>query len=222
MSAAMIQAGIGGFMSLGQGWLQKQQIKAENKVNEANVYASNLMRGANNELSSKRASLARYGQTVGNQRILEDAGNEFNAGTTNYLRARDDMDNQDFDAQIAWAEAAGAQAAAGAASGLTGGAVDMIAGTMALREARQQQGVLKVRGQVAVDQSVLQRQRFLATVSQTDNRDIMTDIDQSIDLFAPKVKGTSTLGDWITGVAGSGAGGQAAQDTGTMVKSFFK
>lgn len=199
MDINLLKFGFDAFMGLGSGWLQKQQVKAQNKIRSAEVYASNLMRSANNELASKRDSLARYTQSVGNQRVMEDAGNVVNANVTNYLRGRDDLDNADLESQIAFMEQAGAQAAASAASGLTGGVIDTIAGTMALRESRRAAQTDRVRGQVKVDFAQAQRQNFLAALSRTDNSDIVTNIDYSMDTFTPAVRSGNLFTDVFGG-----------------------
>lgn len=209
--------GINAVMGLGQGYLAKAQADAQNVINAADTYAANLMRGANNELAAKRTSLARYVQTEQNKKVMDAAGEVAETNTINYLRSRDDLDNTDFESQIRFMEQAGAQAAAAAASGLVGGAADMVAGTLALREARRQGQTDKVRGQIKVDFAEAQRRQFAETMSRTNNEDLITDIDYSINTFSP----VRRAGNVLTDIFG-GQSKDTIQAAATATSKFFK
>lgn len=217
MSAQLAMFGINALMGLGNGYLAKEQVKAQNVINAADAYAANLMRGANNELAAKRTSLARYVQTEQNKKIMDAAGDVAEANTVNYLRSRDDLDNADVESQIRFMEQAGSQAAAAAASGLTGGAADLVAGTLALREGRRQAQMDRVRGQVKVDFGEAQRRQFAETMSRTNNEDIITDIDYSINTYSPMRRSGNVLTDIF-----GGQSSDSIKAAATATSKFFK
>ncbi len=118
---------------------KNSKIKQANRINDANAYADNLLRVANNEVRASRASLARFNQSVNNKRTLENTGGQLEAETVNYRRARDNATKEGFEQQLQFMEQSGAQAAASAFSGLTGGVVDVVNSTTALRKSRIEQ-----------------------------------------------------------------------------------
>lgn len=139
MSAQMADAGLKAIMGISAGVTARANVQAGNIVNSANAYAANTVRAANNELTSKRSSLARFTQSVNNQRVLDNAGDQLAAAQTNYRRARDSEAQDDFETQLRFAEQAGAQSAASALAGVVGGVADIVNSTTALRKSRLQQ-----------------------------------------------------------------------------------
>lgn len=212
MSPEMAKMGFDALMGLSNGWLQGQQIKAQNTVNQANTVAANLMRGANNELAAARGSLGRYVQNVNNQRIAESAGSALEAAVVNYRRARDGAVEEDFESQIAAAEQAGAQAAAGAASGLSGGVVDVVNITTALRQMRTLQRRTTALKQFDYDATRQRADNYRAALEGMDQSDIVADIDYSIDTFVPQKR----AGNWFTDVLG----GQSPQNLAAVTQQF--
>lgn len=195
----MAQFGIKAVMGLSAGYLADAQVNATNKVNDANAFASNLVRAANNKLGAARGSLARYTQSVNNQRTLENTGKAAEANAVNYRRARDSIVNDDFESQIAFAEQAGAQAAASAFSGLTGGVADIVAGTTALRKARTE-----ARRKDAMSQSDFDAGRAQAEILQSgwdsvDYSDIVDSLDFSKDVAVQQGKGGNIFTDIMGG-----------------------
>lgn len=209
--------GIKAIMGISQGVIAEAQANAANMVNEANAYASNLVRKANNELRASRANLARYTQSVNNQRTLDNAGSNAEAALINYRRARDSAVNDDFEQQIAFAEQAGAQAAAAALTGLSGGVADIVAGTSALRKAR-----LQGRVQEAMRQGDWDAQRQQVNIMQAgwdslDQSEITADLDYSVDIATKQTRGGNLLLDIM--------GGQDMKGVANIVagaSSFFK
>lgn len=199
MSAAAVQAGITAIMGLSSGITAEGQIDANNIVNAGNAYAQNLVRSANNELRRSRAGLARYNQSVNNQRVMENVGASFEAATINYRRARDSAASDDFESQIAFAEQAGAQAAAAALSGLTGGVADMVNGTTALRKARLQQRSDEAMKQGDWDANQRAKNILKAGWDSLDTSEIADDFDYSINLATKQIRGGSALTDMLGG-----------------------
>lgn len=216
-AASAAEFTIKAIMGLGKGVLDEAAIDAANTVNEANVYASNLVRAANNRLGAARGSLARYTQSVNNQRVLDNTGSAMEAATINYRRARDSAAASDFEQQLAFAEQAGAQTAAAAFSGLSGGVADLVAGTTALRRARLKQRSDEAEKQGDWDMAQRTKQIMQAGWDSLDSSEISDNIDYNTDVAVKQVRAGNIFSDILGG-----------QDTKTMAnlaatgKSFFK
>lgn len=192
MSAAdMAEFGIKAVMGLSNAYLEEANARASNIVNEANAWSSNLVRGANNQLKAARGSLARYNQSVNNQRTLDNAGDARTAALVNYRRARDSATQDDFETQLRLSEQAGAQAAASALSGLSGGVADIVAGTTALRASRIQQRAFEATRQGDWDAEQMARNITLAGYDQMDHSEVSDEIDYSVDVAAKRTANTS-------------------------------
>lgn len=213
MSAAMAAAafGITAITGISQGILDRANVNASNTVNAANAYSNNLIRAANNKLGAARGSLARYNQSVNNNRTLENTGLQAEAAVVNYRRARDSEIQDDFETQLRFAEQAGAQAAATALSGLTGGVADVVNGTTALRKARLSQRALTARQQGDFDTQQRQSQILQAGWDSLDSSEITDNIDYSVDVATKKV----ASGNLFTQIFG----GQSAQSTANAASS---
>jgi hypothetical protein len=186
-------------MGISSGVVADAQVSANNTVNEANAYAQNLVRAANNRLKVSRTSLARYTQSVNNQRVLENTGSAAEAAGVNYRRARDSAMADDFESQLAFSEQAGAQAAAGALSGLTGGVADLVAGTTALRKARLQQRASEALKQGDYDAAQRNKQILEAGWDSLDSSEIADDLDFSTDVAVKQSRSGNLLTDILQG-----------------------
>lgn len=220
MNMALLDFGFKAIMGIGQGYVAKAQAKAQTTVNAANAYASNLVRAANNELGSKVGSLARYNQSVNNQRALDNTGSAIEAVTVNYRRAKDSALQDDFESQIRFAEQMGAQAAAGALSGLQGGVVDVINGTTALRQSRVNQRVLDSAGQQDADAKARLRHTALAGWDSLDTSSINENMDYNINV-AEKVTRSGNLFTDIMGGQSNQTLASATSYLGNAAKQTF-
>lgn len=200
--AAAADFGMKAIMGISAGVIEEANVNAQNIVNEANAYANNLVRGANNKLKAARGSLARYNQSINNQRTLENMGSEAEAAAINYRRARDSATNDNFEQQIAFAEQAGAQAAAGALSGITGGVADLVAGTTALRIARLQERADTAMKQGDWDAQQRQKHILQSGWDSLDTSEISDDLDYSVDVAVKRVRGGSLFSDILSGQSG--------------------
>lgn len=199
------------------GAARESQGKVANIINDANAYASNLVRSANNTAKGARASLARYTQSVNNQRVMDNTASEAEAASVNYRRARDNAINDDLDNQIAFTEQAGSQAAAAALSGLTGGVADIVSGTTALRKSRMQQRAQASMRQADYDAGRRQAQIFEAGWDSLDMSDIAVDLDYGNDVAVKVDTSSNLLMDML--------GGQSPQNMANLSQngySFFK
>lgn len=213
MSAEMAQFAINAVMGVSKGYLEGEMIAAENRVNEANTIASNLIRASGNKLSAAKGSLARFNQTVNNSRVMQSSGEQASVALGNYRRARDNADKGDFESQVQFAEQAGSQAAASAASGLTGGVVDMVNSTSALRNARIKDNVQQSKEFGSFDVAAQQGRILRAGIEGMDNSSIMDGIDYTIDVHSNKKR----AGNLWTDING----GQNAKQTANWLGSAF-
>lgn len=216
-TAAMADFAIKALMGVSSGVLADAQAGAVNTVNAANAYAQNLVRAANNQLRASRGSLARYTQSVNNQRVLENTGAAAEAQAINYRRARDSALNDDFESQLAFSEQAGAQAAASALSGLTGGVADLVAGTTSMRKSRLQQRSKEALRQGDWDAAQREKQILRAGWDSLDHSEISDDIDYSVDVATKQVRSGNLFTDII--------GGQDTKNLANLTdyaKGFFK
>lgn len=189
MWAAAAQFALTAISNISSGIIDRANVNASNTVNEANAYANNLVRAANNQLGAARGSLQRYNQSVNNQRTLDNMGTQQEAALVNYRRARDVEIQDDFESQIRFAEQAGAQAAATALTGLTGGVADIVQGTTALRKARLQQRALVARQQGDFDAAERNAQIAQAGWDSLDSSEITDNIDYGKDVAVTRRAG---------------------------------
>lgn len=213
-TAAIADFALKAIMGISSGVVADAQVSANNTVNAANAYAQNLVRAANNQLRTSRASLQRYTQSVNNQRALENTGSAAEAAAVNYRRARDSALSDDFEAQLSFSEQAGAQAAASALSGLTGGVADIVAGTTALRKARLQQRSAAALKQGDYDAAQRERQILVAGWDSLDMSEISDDLDYSVDVAVKQARGGNLFTDIM--------GGQDTKNLTNIAGSFFK
>jgi hypothetical protein len=218
-AAAIADFGIKAIMGLSAGITEQGQVDANNIVSAANAWASNLVRAANNTAKGSRASLQRFNQSVNNQRALDNMGSSMEAAAVNYRRARDSRTNDNFEKQIAYSEQAGAQAAASALSGLTGGVADLVAGTTALRKSRLQQRFNDATKQGDYDAAQRQQQIFQAGWDSLDSSEIAADLDYSIDVAQTQRRAGGFISD-VMGQQDAKNMASAAATAGSWFKSL--
>jgi hypothetical protein len=180
--------------------LSRANADAFNTVSEANTYASNLLRASRNRVAAARSSLARYTQSVNNNRVLENTGKAYTVNNVNYRRQRDSMVSGSLEDQIATAEQSGAQAAAAAFSGLTGGVADVVRQTTALRTARINQRKEAAMAQMDSDQAARTGALLQAGWDNLDQTDITTEIDYGNDVAVKQYAGGGLFQDIFNGI----------------------
>jgi len=189
--------------SISSGVLAEANANAQYTLNQANAYASNLIRSSNNTVAAARSSLARYTQSVNNNRTLDNVGKAFTTNNVNYRRQRDAASNASLEDQIALAEQAGRQAAASAFSGLTGGVSDIIRNTTALRASRIQQRKEQATAQMDSDQAARTGALLQAGWDNLDQTDIVTNIDYGNDVVADTRYTGGLFSEIVGGVLGT-------------------
>lgn len=216
VAAAVAEFAMKAISGISGGVIQEANARAANTVNEANTYASNLVRAANNRLGGARAQLARFTQGVNNQRVMQNAGEAANVAAMNYRRARDSAINDSFEQQIQFAEQAGAQAAASAMSGLSGGVADIVNSTTALRKARIQGRAEEAQRLGDWDAAQRQGQILQAGWDSLDHSEISDNLDYSVDVAVKQ----SYSGNLFTEVYGGQDVKNLANIAGAMKGSF--
>lgn len=224
MSAELAQAAINSVLGISAGITARANVAAQNTVNSANAYASNLVRAANNELSSKRSSFARLVQSTNNQRVLDGTADQVEAARSNYLRVRDSTTQDDMETQIRMAEQAGAQAAAAAFSGIRGGVADIVNSATALRKARLAQRAKDMAGYVGKDAQKRVEQLVQAGLDSLDSSEIADSLDYGKDVAVQQKYSGNLLSEMLSGQSGKSLAdlSSAGADAFSASKTSFK
>jgi hypothetical protein len=192
----------GAFVGMTENALANKKIEVTNRLDKVNADASNAVRQAQNAFTAAKGSLARWTQSVNNNRRLTAGGKQLEAAVTNYRRERDDLGKQSFSQSIRMAEQQGASAAAQAAAGIDGGVVDMVNGATALRDSLVAEN-LKSYGELA-DYDAAKRAGAITlnTAQGLDNSLMLDMLDYNVDITNPQV-GFSRTAAIMRGIASS-------------------
>lgn len=119
------------------GWLGNQvgkaQAQIDTKLSAVNAAASNQVRRSKNTEMAAHNGLARFVQSVNNNRMLDDGGDAYTANLVSGWKFLDSATNQSFLNDVRNMEEVGAAVASQAAVGAGGQVTDMINSTTALR-----------------------------------------------------------------------------------------
>jgi len=111
--------------------------RAQNIVGQANADGSNRVRKGSNAFATAQASLSNFTRTIGNQSKMREGGEAINALNTNLVRLQDQATKGSLNQRITAAEQLGAVRAATVASGAGGTSSAMLHQTLQLAQARQ-------------------------------------------------------------------------------------
>lgn len=125
-------------MNLIQGLNQREQQKANKRIEEANAEATNTVRAGNAQLASAVGNLQRWQQSVNNQRTIQSYADNAEAMRTNLDRVVKGLNSQSLEQRLSSAQEAGAAVAAMGASGLTGNTRDQLNASMRMAAQRKQ------------------------------------------------------------------------------------
>ena len=183
--------------------------QAFNRLSAASTAASNKVRVTSNAATAAQNTLARWVQSVNNNRQLQAGGESLEAGVVNYRREADSALTQSFADSISSAEQQGAAAASQAAAGVGGSVVDMVNGSVALRDSIVRQSIGTQRDQQAYD--VTRRAGLIMSqmVGGLDNSVIMDTLDYTRDAAQYQTV-PSTMPGIVNGILQSGAVQSAA------------
>lgn len=158
------------------------QAAANQRVSFANAAAGNKVRTARNAAQAAQNSLARWVQSVNNNRALDAGGQALEANSVNFRRASDAGVREDFLTSLQSAEQAGMSAAMAAAAGIDGQVVDMVNSSVALRDSIVQQQTADYRGMQSYDATRRAASIMQQTVGGLDSSLILDSFDTSIDV----------------------------------------
>jgi hypothetical protein len=199
---------VGAANGLLQGSAAREQAKLNNRLSKVNAEAANKVRGASNAAAAAEGSLARWVQSVNNQRQLDSGGDALEANVVNYRRQSDAGLTQDFASSIREAEQAGAAAAAQAVSGIAGNVTDTVNASMALRNSIVQQQVEDFRGFQNYDTARRAGSIYSQMIGGMDNSLIFDALDHNVDV----ANVTPVMSHWANAIQGAaasmGVGGQ--------------
>lgn len=195
-----------------------------NKASKYTADASNKIRAINNQtamvVSQRNAVLSgmqRWAQGVRNDRVYEGVAANQEALAVNFNRARDARTRQNFSVNIQQAEESGRQAAAAAASGVSGSIVDVIDMTTRLRNGIQNIARIEAEDQMVVDYG---KQEFAQRWALLDSLDysLIFDNMEQLDFGHTEAKSVNPLSAGVAGILGTkGAYGAIA----TGISNFF-
>lgn len=207
---------------------------ARNKqvVEDAKTDASNLGREGRNLTAGANGALARYAQSVNNQRVMDASASQLQEAQRTLARTQEARGANTFAGKLANAEQMGAIAANAAFNGVVG-AGEMISGTEALRFAVQEQAA--ERNGRAEEFEISQRVHAFtkASVLGLDTRTVNDAIDYGSDyaqVIQQQTDGTSPWGGVangvMTGIKGwlnmPNAGGISGTNDGFGAQDFYK
>jgi len=183
----------------------------ENYMRKTEAGLTNATRTMANVREHAIGSLSRWTQSVNNNLALRAGGKALEANTVNSRRAKDYRTERRFSSSLSEAEAKGAASAAVGASGINGGVVDMVAGTIALRSSIVNEQLRK-QG-ISEDDASAQRAGMIMSqmVNGLDNSIIYPNRDNNVNVaqevkspsamstYAPLLMSAAKLGgDWLS------------------------
>lgn len=149
---AIAQAGMSLLSGMGQKSIQRAEYKAQRILDKAEYNAKETIRTANNELGAAQSSLSNWMRSVNNQRTIDAAGEAYNATGENLSRMWQQSTTGSLQRRVQANEQLGAIQASAAAAGVGGSTVDLINGTLKLRNAMLNAEIEKQEGQATYDQ----------------------------------------------------------------------
>ena len=118
---------------------QKAQQKAQQTIDRANVYAQKTTAEANNTLSVAQTALSNFNREMSNKKLMEKAGENYNAIGTNIGRARDNLARGSLQQRLQSAEYLGAIASQASFNGVSGSTINAISDTVRRNMSVQEQ-----------------------------------------------------------------------------------
>lgn len=186
MIAMAAMKALGGLSGREQEKAQGRLTKAENEVTKANVYASNLTRDANNELSAAVGSLNRFRQSLNNRQVLRTSGREQEQIQTNLQRTLQDLNSGKLEQRLDTSFELGSLAASMGAAGVGGGSREMMNATIRMTEARKLDALDEAGDAVSYDAIKLLTNTQADAYAQLDATTILDRLDLNVTPYIPK------------------------------------
>ncbi len=193
-------------------------VDASNRLRQLNVDSRARVRMAANAAEAGQNNLARWVQSVNNNRRLKAGGEALEANTVNARRGMDAGTRQGFSQDITAAEQAGARAASAAFSGVGGDVVDMVDLSVNLRNSIVDQAFAAQQGQAAYDTTRRAGSIMSQMVGGLDNSVIIDSLDYTQEAAQIDAK-VSVLASAIMGAGKAmGMGSAMGSSDGTPQK----
>lgn len=191
-------------------------IEDNNKLSIANADTKNRVRAAGNLAEAAQGNLARFTQSVNNNRALKAGGEAEEALTVNAIRHNDAAMRGDFSDDIRSAEQLGHAAASAAASGVSGSVVDMVNTSTALRDSIVKQGVADDAASESYDVSRRAGNIMSQVVGGLDSSVILDSLDYNQNVAFTNPTRKRTLIDKVFMPMGAITGQSVANDFGAL------
>lgn len=213
----------GGIQQKYHGYAERAVIQANNRLSKQNAESKNLLRQASNAAEASKGNLARWVQSVNNQRRMDSAGEALEMNIVNARRQGDSALNAGFSQSLQAAEQAGQMVASAAAAGVSGDVVDMVNTSAALRDSIVRQEFSERIDLAASDTARRAGNIMSQMVGGLDSTLLLDNLDYNIDIatFTPW---KSTAYNFVQGAfkgmgMGSGLPDEKDQDTYDAKKS---
>lgn len=203
-----------------QGMAGRVEAERNNEISQVNAQAGNSVRVAKNAAVAASNTLARWVQSVSNNRRLDQGGDAIEANAVNYRRASDAGLTHSFSSSIRDSEQAGVQAAQAAASGVDGNVVDMINTSVALRNSIVKQGIEDSGNYADYDAAQRAGNIMHQMVGGLDNSVVLDSLDYNVDfaktqpVFSHFENALKGLGSTFGATGGQGELNQKYQSNG--------
>lgn len=173
--------------SIGQGFQSalgagNASAKGNNLISDTNAQEGNRVKLAENAASAAQGNLARFTQSVNNNRALDAGGRALEALTVNSLRGGDAALRGSFSDDIRSAEAMGHMAASAAVAGAGGNVVDSVNQSTALRDSIVRQSVTDNAGSATYDVSRRAGNIMSQVVGGLDDSIILDHMDYNVQV----------------------------------------
>lgn len=197
------------------GWIEggaaDEITKDNNKTGKQIAGYKNRARLSGNLAEAAKGGLARWVQSLNNQRHLKAGGESLEAAAINIMRQRDAGTRGDLSRSLASEEQRGAASAQQAAAGVRGSVVDTINLTTSLRQSMAEQAVDDSRAQGDRDYRMRQNQVRGQMINGLDHSVIL----DSLNYMEATYRTEAVIGTWgniLRGAAAADGAGAAVQN----------
>ena len=173
----LLALGAMGAMSLLSTFSQRGQAKAQNIMIRAQREADKMINDGQNQLGAAQGNFQRVAQSLNTRRMLANAGEQFDASSSNINRMLDDFTRGGLSRQLQASEELGALAAQAAFTGTGGGTQEMINRTAMLRSAVAEESIQTAQGLAKYDAHMQKASIMSSAMEGVDVSPVMTSMN---------------------------------------------
>jgi hypothetical protein len=183
-------------------------------VEQAKIDAARVVQASKNERTAAETSLARFSQSLNNQRKMEAAGVQFNAQTQNILAKQDSSVARTFVQRLSTAQQLGEATVAASAAGVGGSSVETYKDTLRLRAAVSEESALRAAGNDTTNATASKSAIIVDATASLQNDSFQPNFDytQYIDHVAQKNLFGAFVAIGVASYFGGPAAGMATSD----------